>query len=124
MKSFLPEFIAAICGVILSFGIRLWGKSVREKAAARQTAAGGTPPVAARADRRLDIIATSVGIIAIAVACSTATPKGWEVAFLFGFLWPVILHIVLRYPDPPARRTPSELRRRTDGGSAPGGAAG
>lgn len=104
MKSFLPEFIACICGVALGYGVRLWAKTVRVRRAMKHAAATGAPPqltgpAVERAENRTDLIAAAICIAAVLILGSTTTPKGWQIAFFFGYLWPVILHYVLRYPE-------------------------
>lgn len=117
MKSFLPEFIACICGVVLGYGLRLWAKLVRARRAAREAAGAAVPPnrsATERAERRFDLISIIVCMLAVGILCSTTTPKGWQIAFLFGYLWPVILHQVLRYPEQVIRKNAA---RAEDGGT-------
>lgn len=55
------------------------------------------------ADRVADLVCLALGVAALVVVCVTGTPAVWEIAFLFAFLWPVGLRLILRLAERPAR---------------------
>jgi hypothetical protein len=102
LNSFIPVFIACLAGLLLGFVVRLGVKAIRPRRAAGAGGAGparGAPPDGA--DRFADLISIAAGVAAIMVVCSTGTPEVWEVAFIFAFFWPVLLHLLLRSVGPP-----------------------
>lgn len=103
MNSFIPVFIACLTGSLLGYLVRLGVKAIHPRRATGAEGAGSTPPAAPDgADQLADLILAAAGVAAIIAVCSTGTPAVWEVAFIFAYFWPVLLHLLLRSAGPPA----------------------
>lgn len=99
LNSFIPVFIACLTGALLGYVVRLGVKAIRPRRAGGAGPARGATPDGA--DRFTDLISIAAGVAAIIVVCSTGTPAVWEVAFIFAYFWPVLLHLLLRSAGPP-----------------------
>ena len=86
VNSFIPVFIACLAGPVLQFVVTL---AVRG--------------LARRDDRTTDLICGALGVAALVVVCVAGMPAVWEIALLFSYFWPVVLRLILRPAERPAR---------------------
>ena len=86
VNSFIPVFIACLAGPVLQWVVSL-----------------GVRVIGRRADRTSDLICGALGVAALGVVCVAGMPAVWEIALLFSYLGLVLLRLILRPADRPAR---------------------
>jgi hypothetical protein len=91
LKTFIPVFFACLAGPVVQIVVSLAIRTFRSRADG-----------AGDAGRTTDLILSAACVAALVVVCTTGTPTVWEIAFLFSFLWPVLLRVILRFTRQPA----------------------